>query len=87
MTAFSNLGELVGALFVFLLIKHIRSPIPWLRLDAVMMPAIWILAYVGDPERPWESIGILAPVIVVVSFGWAAGDVSLLSMIQFSVIW
>jgi len=82
MVSASNFGELLGALCVMLLANRIKSPIPWIRVDALMMFVMWTLVYVGDSTHPWVSIGILIPLIIPVSFGWAAGDVSLLAYIQ-----
>lgn len=37
----SNIGELLGALAVFLLSERVKSPVPWIRLDAVMLLGVW----------------------------------------------
>lgn len=82
MLSASNFGELLGALLVLKLVKCVKTPIPWIRVDAIMMFVIWSLVYIGDSSEPWKSIGILIPLIIPVSLGWSAGDVSLLAHIQ-----
>ena len=37
----SNLGELLGACFVFVFTNLIHTPMPWLRLDALMILIVW----------------------------------------------
>jgi hypothetical protein len=41
----SNLGELFGAGFVFVFTSLITTPMPWLRLDAIMLLVVWYLPY------------------------------------------
>ena len=81
----SNFGELLGALFVFLFTNVVRTPIPWLRLDALCLLIVWYLAYwyppMGDVKYAWMVAGTFIPI----SFGWAAGDVSLAAYIQASL--
>ncbi|EEP79166.1 conserved hypothetical protein [Uncinocarpus reesii 1704] len=78
----SNLGELLGAAFVFLFTNFITTPIPWIRIDAIMLLAVWYLPFwyppVGDVRYAW----IIAATFLPISFGWAAGDVSLAAYIQ-----
>ncbi|KAF9325869.1 hypothetical protein BG006_010650 [Podila minutissima] len=80
----SNFGELLGALFVLFFARKIKTPLPWLRLDALGLLIIWILPY-SYPKIPEESLSYawtLAAIWIPVSFGWAAGDVSLAAYIQ-----
>ncbi|KAG0018138.1 hypothetical protein BGZ81_010385 [Podila clonocystis] len=80
----SNFGELLGALFVLFFARKIKTPLPWLRLDALGLLIVWILPY-SHPKVPEESLSFawtLAAIWVPVSFGWAAGDVSLAAYIQ-----
>ncbi|KAG0333834.1 hypothetical protein BG000_008848 [Podila horticola] len=80
----SNFGELLGALFVLFFARKIKTPLPWLRLDALGLLIIWILPY-SYPKIPEESLSFawtLAAIWIPVSFGWAAGDVSLAAYIQ-----
>ncbi|KAL0060626.1 hypothetical protein AAF712_012569 [Marasmius tenuissimus] len=78
----SNLGELFGAAAVLLTTNVIRTPLPWLRLDALALNIVWVLPYIavrrGNVSDAWRIAGIFLPV----SFGWAAGDVSLAAYIQ-----
>ncbi|KAJ3163404.1 hypothetical protein HDU88_006355 [Geranomyces variabilis] len=81
----SNFGELCGAAFVFLFTNAIRTPLPWLRLDAVTLSIGWAF-YKRTPEgfgvSPLATAWIMAAILVPVSFGWAAGDVSLSAFVQ-----
>ncbi|KAJ3147432.1 hypothetical protein HDU86_007982 [Geranomyces michiganensis] len=81
----SNFGELCGAAFVFLFTNAIRTPLPWLRLDAVTLSIGWVF-YKRTPESfnasPLATAWIMAAILVPVSFGWAAGDVSLSAFVQ-----
>ncbi|KAJ8075788.1 hypothetical protein PM082_021420 [Marasmius tenuissimus] len=78
----SNLGELFGAMAVLLTTNHIRTPLPWLRLDAIALNIVWVLPFIhvvrGDVAYAW----IAGTVFLPISFGWAAGDVSLSAYIQ-----
>lgn len=38
----SNFGELLGALSVFLLNDMVPTPIPWLRLDSLLLLIVWV---------------------------------------------
>ena len=81
----SNFGELLGALFVFLFTNLVQTPLPWLRLDALMLLIVWYIPYWnpprGDVGQAWKVAGTFVPI----SFGWAAGDVSLAAYIQASL--
>ncbi|KAL0634944.1 hypothetical protein Q9L58_006138 [Maublancomyces gigas] len=91
----SNLGELVGALTVFLFGNMVPSPIPWLRLDACLLLLTWVLPFYrrSDPTThtrkgpPIDAKWVwrLTPLLIPISFGWAAGDVSLAAYIQASL--
>ncbi|KAE8229774.1 hypothetical protein CF326_g5248 [Tilletia indica] len=78
----SNFGELLGALSVMIFTNAVPTPMPWLRLDAVLLMLVWVLPYIslerGTVKSAWRLAGIFLPV----SFGWAAGDVSLAAYIQ-----
>ncbi|KAG0325540.1 hypothetical protein BGZ99_000524 [Dissophora globulifera] len=79
----SNFGELLGALFVLFFAKKIKTPLPWLRLDALGLLIVWILPYsYPDPAKALNFAWTLAAIWIPVSFGWAAGDVSLSAYIQ-----
>src|ERR1700761_5544523 len=81
----SNFGELLGAGFVFLFTNLVQTPMPWLRLDSLMLLIVWYLPYWyprrGDVNEAWRVAGTFIPI----SFGWAAGDVSLAAYIQASL--
>ncbi|KAK1466106.1 hypothetical protein CCUS01_07454 [Colletotrichum cuscutae] len=81
----SNFGELLGALFVFLFTNVIKTPIPWLRLDALMLLIVWYIPYWYPPSGQVGQAWIVAATFLPVSFGWAAGDVSLAAFIQASL--
>ncbi|KAK1621762.1 hypothetical protein BDP81DRAFT_466575 [Colletotrichum phormii] len=81
----SNFGELLGALFVFLFTNVIKTPIPWLRLDALMLLIVWYIPYWYPPSGQVGQAWIVAATFLLVSFGWAAGDVSLAAFIQASL--
>jgi hypothetical protein len=78
----SNFGELLGALSVVFFTNAVPTPIPWLRLDALFLQIVWILPYIsverGSAKSAWRIAGCFIPI----SFGWAAGDVSLAAFIQ-----
>lgn len=79
----SNFGELLGALFVLFFANKIKTPLPWLRLDALGLLLIWILPYsYPDSTKYLQYAWTLAAIWIPVSFGWAAGDVSLAAYIQ-----
>ena len=85
MTGGSNFGELLGALSVLLFAKSIPTPIPFLRLDAIALNLVWILPFIkvtkGKVAGAWKVAGCFIPI----SYGWAAGDVSLAAYIQSSL--
>lgn len=81
----SNFGEMLGAVFVFLFTNLIKTPMPWLRLDAVLLMIVWYLPYWTPPKNEMRYAFIAAATFLPVSFGWAAGDVSLAAYIQASL--
>ncbi|KAJ3514270.1 hypothetical protein NLJ89_g2469 [Agrocybe chaxingu] len=79
----SNFGELLGAVAVLVLSDVVTTPLPWLRLDALALNIVWVLPAFArvathDVSWAWKVAGCFIPV----SFGWAAGDVSLAAYIQ-----
>jgi hypothetical protein len=56
-----------------------------LRLDALALNIVWILPYIavtkGKVAGAWKIAGCFIPI----SYGWAAGDVSLAAYIQSSL--
>lgn len=81
----SNLGELFGAGFVFLLTNLVTTPIPWLRLDSLMLLIVWYIPYWYPPQGDVRYAWIVAATFMPISFGWAAGDCSLAAYIQASL--
>ncbi|KAJ2990502.1 hypothetical protein HDV02_004415 [Globomyces sp. JEL0801] len=88
----SNFGELLGALTVMVVAKHVHTPIPWLRLDVIMISFVWILPFMYNPTLDSKGLAPiddiyrvcwqLAPFMSLISFGWAAGDISLAAYVQ-----
>ena len=81
----SNFGELLGAFSVFLLANKVKTPMPWLRLDALMLLIVWYVPYYYPPPGQVKYAWIMAATFIPISFGWAAGDVSLAAYIQSSL--
>ncbi|EPS44772.1 hypothetical protein H072_1209 [Dactylellina haptotyla CBS 200.50] len=81
----SNFGELMGALFVFLFTNLVHTPIPWLRADAILLLIVWYLPFWYPPSGQVSQAWIAAATFIPISFGWAAGDVSLAAYIQASL--
>ncbi|KAK9357133.1 hypothetical protein V1504DRAFT_465609 [Lipomyces starkeyi] len=81
----SNFGELLGAGLVFLFTNLVPTPIPWLRIDSLMLLIVWYLPYWYPPMGQVSYAWIVAATFIPVSFGWAAGDCSLAAYIQASL--
>ncbi|KAH9882871.1 hypothetical protein J1614_000237 [Plenodomus biglobosus] len=81
----SNFGELLGALFVFMFTNLVHTPMPWLRIDALALLIVWYLPYWHPPKNDVGQAWIVAATFLPISFGWAAGDVSLAAYIQASL--
>lgn len=83
LTGGSNFGELIGALSVLFLARVIQTPIPFLRVDALLVLLIWVLPFwPSDVSNAQQHAWQLAPIMALISSGWAAGDVSLAAYIQ-----
>jgi hypothetical protein len=78
----SNFGELLGAVAIFLFSGAVPTPIPWLRLDALMLLLIWYVPFYPSEPRNAIYAWRLAALFIPISFGWSAGDVSLIAYIQ-----
>ena len=78
----SNFGELLGALSVMLFTQAVPTPMPWLRLDALLLNLVWVMPFFPYVRGAVSSAWKLAAVFIAVSYGWAAGDVSLAAYIQ-----
>ncbi|KAK5699744.1 hypothetical protein LTR97_005875 [Elasticomyces elasticus] len=81
----SNFGELLGAGTVFLFTNLVHTPMPWLRLDALCLLIVWYLAFWYPPKNQVKFAWMVAGTFIPISFGWAAGDVSLAAYIQASL--
>lgn len=81
----SNFGELLGALFVFMFTNLVHTPMPWLRMDALALLIVWYLPFWYPPKNDVGQAWIVAATFLPISFGWAAGDVSLAAYIQASL--
>jgi hypothetical protein len=81
----SNFGELLGALFVFMFTNSVQTPMPWLRIDALALLIVWYLPFWHPPKNDVSQAWIVAATFLPISFGWAAGDVSLAAYIQASL--
>jgi MFS family permease len=81
----SNLGELLGAIFVYFFNDIIKTPIPWVRLDALMLFIIWYIPFYHPPVNQVKYAWIIAASLIPVGFGSAIGDISLDAYIQSSL--
>jgi hypothetical protein len=81
----SNFGELLGAFFIFFLSNSIRTPLPWLRLSALVLIIIWYIPFCYAPVHSIKYAWIIALTFIPISFGWAAGDIALTAHIQSSM--
>lgn len=81
----SNLGELIGAFSVFLFTNAVQTPMPWLRLDALMLLIVWYIPFWRPPPGQVGQAWIAAATFAPISYGWASGDVSLAAYIQASL--
>ena len=79
----SNFGELMGGMVVLFFARKVKTPIPWLRLDVLLISFVWVLPFIRlNAADAVGSAWILAPFMALISFGWSAGDVSLAAYIQ-----
>ncbi|KAK4153825.1 major facilitator superfamily domain-containing protein [Chaetomidium leptoderma] len=81
----SNLGELLGAFSVLLFTNAVQTPMPWLRLDALMLLIVWYIPFWHPPTNDVGQAWIVAATFAPISYGWASGDVSLAAYIQASL--
>lgn len=68
----SNLGELLGAAFVFLFTNFITTPMPWLRIDSLTLLILWYVPYWypkrGDVRQAWLVAGTFLPIVSFVLY-------------------
>ncbi|CAF3563637.1 unnamed protein product, partial [Rotaria sp. Silwood2] len=81
----SNLGELLGALFIFIFGNFIKTPLPWSRLDALILIIVWYIPYYYPPTNNVKIAWIIAATYLPIGFGSAADDIALNSFIQSSL--
>ena len=81
----SNMGELLGAFSVLLFTNAVQTPMPWLRLDALMLLIVWYIPFWYPPAGQVGQAWIVAATFAPISYGWASGDVSLAAYIQASL--
>lgn len=83
----SNLGELIGAAFVLVTTTLIPTPMPFLRFDALALLILWVIPTYARQVVPHQAVYAwrIAAMLIPVSMGWAAGDVSLAAFIQASL--
>jgi hypothetical protein len=82
LTGGSNFGELMGAVLVLLLVRKVKTPIPYLRADAILILLVWVLPFFPVGDNAYLTAWKLAPFMALISFGWSCGDVSLAAYIQ-----
>ena len=61
-----------------------HTPLPWVRIDALTLNLLWILPF-SYPTEFFTYAWLMALMCLFISFGWAAGDVSLSAYIQASL--
>ncbi|CAF3657568.1 unnamed protein product [Rotaria sp. Silwood1] len=81
----SNLGELLGALFIFIVGNYIKTPLPWSRLDALILLIVWYIPYYYPPTNDVKIAWIIAATYLPIGFASAADDIALNSFIQSSL--
>lgn len=81
----SNLGELLGALFIFIFGNFIRTPLPWSRLDASILFLVWYIPFFYPPANDVKYAWIIAATYIPIGFGSAADDIAMNSFIQSSL--
>ena len=77
----SHLGVVLGVSSIFLA-DIVKTPLPWLRLGALMLPLVWYIPFYDSPPNNVGFAWSLALIFPPISFGWAAGDLSLIRYIQ-----
>jgi hypothetical protein len=61
------------------------QPIPFIRIDALLLLIVWYLPFYRPPPNQVNEAWRIAATFIPISFGWAAGDVSLAAHIQSSL--
>lgn len=81
----SNCGELIGAIFIFIFGNFIKTPLPWSRLDAVILLLVWYIPYYYPSINEVKYAWIIAATYIPIGFGSSADDIALNSFIQSSL--
>lgn len=77
----SHVGVVLGVSSIFLS-DIVKTPLPWLRMGALMLPLVWVIPFDPPPPHRLDFAWALALIFLPISFGWAAGDLSLTRFIQ-----
>ena len=85
LTGGSNFGEFLGGMIVLITAASIKTPIPWIRLDAICMLVSWVFPFYKPTGDYVAHAWTLFPLMMLLSFGWSAGDVSLAAHVQGSL--
>jgi MFS family permease len=81
----SNIGELLGGLTIFFVAKKIRSPLFWLRLDAILLLIAWYIPFYKPSSISVKTAWIIALSFIPSGFGSGCADVTLNAYIQSSL--
>lgn len=81
------MGQLLGSIFVLFTDALVPTPIPFLRFDSLTLLVIWALPAYSDKIQPHNAAyaWCIAAILIPISTGWAAGDISILAFIQASL--
>ena len=82
LTGGSNFGEFLGALAVLFLAEAVKTPIPWIRSDAICLLISWVFPFYKPTTDANAHVWTMFPLMALLSFGWSAGDVSLAAHVQ-----
>ncbi|MCJ1327242.1 hypothetical protein MMC10_003910 [Thelotrema lepadinum] len=78
----SNIGEFCGAVAMLFLQPRVSSPLPWVRLNAIMLMLIWIFPAWCPTQRDSGSAWIAAAIVLPLGATWSAAAVSFYSYMQ-----
>ena len=82
----SNIGEFLGSVFIFFFASLIHTPLPWLRLDALILLIAWYIPYYYPPYGNIKYAWIVAATFIPIAFGWEAAEVTLSAYVQSSMV-
>jgi len=77
----SNLGVVFGIVSIFTS-KFIKTPLPWLRLGAILLLLGWIIPFYSANPNNMAFAAQISPLFTSIAFGWSTGDLSLTLYIQ-----